>query len=295
MKLKEIIIKLRDLGYTGADIANFLAIFYKDLRTHKSINKKNMKTDIATTTNKLINFDTEEIDLIKNRIASKSTDIEFKFFLYDSQARGLNPLKNQIYWIQRAGKATHQVGIDGYRVIAQRTGEYQGQTKVEYGQDENGKFAEVGIWRKKFKEPVVGRAYLNEYIQATNPLWKKMPMAMLAKCAESLALRKAFPDELSGLYTNEEMAQADNQEFVEVKAGTVTGEIVTPKMAKEIFEAPAKISPERDKLNKAFWATWAEFCSLKQWKDKELQDFLIINFLVLIFLLPECRLILFSF
>lgn len=58
-------------------------------------------------------------------------------------------------------------------------------------------------------------AYYDEYVQKVknkttnamepNKQWLTMPRLMLGKCAEALALRKAFPDDLSGLYTEEEV------------------------------------------------------------------------------------------
>jgi phage recombination protein Bet len=161
--------------------------------------------------NELIQFKQEQIELIKKQIAPNANDNELKLFLYQAQRTGLDPLTRQIYCIHRGGKMTIQTSIDGFRVIAERSGEYAGQDEPIYT-EENGKLISCKITVYKFRGDVrypasVGVAYFSEYVQQT-PIWTKMPRVMLAKVAEALALRKAFPQDLSGLYTSDEMADA---------------------------------------------------------------------------------------
>ena len=70
-----------------------------------------------------------------------------------------------------------------------------------------------GAWHE-----VAATAIWGEYAQPSGPMWKKMPHLMLAKCAEALALRRAFPAELSGVYIKKEMDQADSEPLVTVEA-----------------------------------------------------------------------------
>ena len=158
----------------------------------------------------------ENIQALKNQIMPRnSTDDQLKMFLHVIKSTNLDPFNRQIYALPTGGKLTFQTSIDGFRLIAQRTGQYNGQVGPFWcGEDGEWKdvwlskslpsAAKVGVMRSGFTQPIFGVALLNERRGGT-PMWSKMPTHMLAKVAESLALRKAFPNELSGLNTTEEM------------------------------------------------------------------------------------------
>lgn len=140
-------------------------------------------------------------------------------FLSHCHRTGLDPIARQIYCIERGGRWTTQVSIDGARLVAERSKQYQGQTPTQWTADgetwvdvwlskEAPAAARVGVYRAGFQAPLFAVATFDQYNPGTS-MWKKMPALMLGKCAEMLALRKAFPQDLSGLYSAEEMAQAD--------------------------------------------------------------------------------------
>jgi phage recombination protein Bet len=162
------------------------------------------------------------LQTVKNVLAPDLSDDELKLFAMVAARSGLDPFAKQVYAVKRKGRVTFQTGIDGYRSIAARTGMYDGQDEPEFGPwiekpFGHPEFCVVRVHRKGVEHPISATAYWDEYKPQDNDfMWQRMPRVMLAKVAEALALRKAFPydpDAKHGigadLYTTEEMTQAD--------------------------------------------------------------------------------------
>lgn len=175
----------------------------------------------------------DQLDLVRKARASELTDDEFQLFVYTANQKDLDPLQNQIYAQVREyrGKRTVsiQTGIDGYRLIAARTGRYR-PGSVEFLYDDQGKFeaARVSVWvlvsdgsGEHVWHEYSRTAFYREYVQVFTKngkqepvqMWRKMPRNQTAKCAEALAIRAGFPEEIGILRTDDELAQADSDDI----------------------------------------------------------------------------------
>lgn len=158
---------------------------------------------------------TEQTELIKKTICQGATDAEMQLFFYDCTRRGAHPLDKLIHFTKRKGKYTPITSIDYMRQRAHASGAYAGEDEATYilGHDGFPDSCTYVLYRfvqgQRCKWTATAR--WAEYYPGEEQgfMWRKMPFLMLSKCAEALALRKAFPEELQGLYVKEEMDQAD--------------------------------------------------------------------------------------
>lgn len=198
-----------------------------------------MATALATTTPQdsvLKLYTDEQLGVIRNHVASPDfTDTELAYCLSVAKARNLDPLKKQVYFTKRRKRdandnwvatVTVEPTIDGFRSMAEDTKEVDGYEGPFWcGADgvwhdvwiakEPPAAAKITVYRKGCARGFTAIARYSAYVQTDksgkpNHIWNKMPDNQLAKCAEALCLRKAFPQQLGQFYTHEEMGQVDN-------------------------------------------------------------------------------------
>lgn len=191
--------------------------------------------------------------LLKSTVAKGANDEEFALFRELCRATGLNPYRKEIWCIPgkeyNGNRSAPQImtGVNGFYRIANAHPEYDGvelvygtyvklalvpnDSKVE--SIEVPEWVEARVFRKDRSRPQTFRAYWREYARdlvnvnkkfstAKLGIWAKNPTAMLTKCAESMALRKAFPQELNGLHTEEEMQPEYSISVVEESGSDIT-------------------------------------------------------------------------
>lgn len=200
----------------------------------------------------------EQTQLISTTIAPGCSPDELKLFAYACQRTGLDPFSRQIYAIKRGGKMTISSGIDGLRSIAERTGQLDGSSSYWCGED--GVWVDVWlsskppaaaktiIYRKGCAHPFTATARFADF-NAGQGLWSKMPSVMIAKCSEAQALRRAFPADLSGVYSTDEMDQA--VEPVTVTAAPAKGDakiFQAGKVAIAKADSIAKLTEVTDRM-----------------------------------------------
>ena len=177
-------------------------------------------------------FTPEEVALIHRTMMDGASNDDVALFVQTCERTGLDPFARQIMASKRNTQRDGQwiiqwtwlVTIDGLRKIAIDSGDYEGQEGpywcgpdgkwVEIWTDKKPPFAaKVLVHRRGFRTGLSGIAKYDSYVQKKkdgqpNQVWNNLGDHMTAKCAEALALRKAFPNEMAGLYTSDEMAQA---------------------------------------------------------------------------------------
>lgn len=185
-------------------------------------------------------FSVAQLTLIRRTIARECNNTEFDEFMETALRCGLDPLRRQIApLILQADNPSRRrlipwATIDGLRVIAARQGDYRpmesapiidiDKSKIEPNTNPLGIVrAEVRAWKGRGDDwfPVAGEAWWDEYaplreIQGEmmlDPTWRRLGRVLISKCAEAQALRRGWPDTLSGLYGEDELQSAKLSEL----------------------------------------------------------------------------------
>ena len=249
-------------------------------------------------------FSEKQIELIKRTIAVGCTDDELALFIEVCRSKRLDPFSRQIYAIKRWDSKQKrevmaiQIGIDGYRLEAERTGKYNGQGPIEWCdaagnwsdvwlKDEAPAAARCTVYREGLKTGITRAAKFSSYCargRDGQPManWRTMPEVMIAKCAEALALRTAFPRELGNTTIPEEM-EHDHENVVHYDAGVETSELpaseklpprsgdITPQDIKLLKAEVSSTAKQRDLPVRESWQKMFDYAAnaygIEKWSD----------------------------
>lgn len=203
-------------------------------------------------------YEPAEIALISKTVAVGAPLVELAMFLKACRTLALDPILRQAHWIRRKSreqlggvwqdvwKGALQVGIDGYRSLADRQGNYAGSEParflgyIEITYKERKLLvpekAQVVCWKivQGHKAAFTGEARWDEFYpgEAQGFMWIKMPHHMLSKCAEGQALRKGWPALLGGIQLSPEMGDSVAGELEEIAAPQRVVEMEQPARPK---------------------------------------------------------------
>ena len=185
-------------------------------------------------------FNKTQVATLRHMGVENAPEEDLRVFFHVCQRTGLDPFARQIHMIGRNAKVrdssgrerwttkyTIQTGIDGFRLIGRREANRRHETisvPPHEWMHQDGTWRPV--WSKQWGTPLAAKATVvregqsftavamfDEYAQTKSggltSMWAQRPAGQLAKCAEALAWRMAFPQDLAGMYTDDEMSHAD--------------------------------------------------------------------------------------
>jgi phage recombination protein Bet len=193
-------------------------------------------------------YSASQLALVKRTVAADCNDDEFNLFVEVCKRVGLDPFRKQIHAVvyskdkPNKRKMSIITGIDGFRAVAARNGDYRPDDEepaITYLPELKDPMTNpLGIEKAVVKcyklgpdkqwHAIPGVAYWDEFAPMTDEWawnqaegkktptgkrelsgkWKTMPRVMIVKCSEAAALRKGWPEDLSGIYAAEEMDRA---------------------------------------------------------------------------------------
>ncbi|MGP5263686.1 phage recombination protein Bet [Glutamicibacter arilaitensis] len=236
-------------------------------------------------------FTDQQVTMLRHIGVEKAKDADLQVFFHQCQRTGLDPFARQIYMIERWSKEgpkyTIQTGIDGYRLIGRRAAQRAKETisvKQPLWAHPDGGWRDV--WLPAWGTPGAAKvtilrggeeftavALFDEYKQTKRDggltqMWAQRPAGQIAKCAEALAWRMAFPQDLAGIYTDTEMEQADNRPTHAPQPVQDLGEQVqVPMITADQWEAIVNFGQSRGIANAGVFVSETLGRQLRGWQE----------------------------